>query len=46
MIVDPGTTGGWAQVGSDVVISMTGGGQMVLAGVQLSSLGAGWIYIG
>jgi serralysin len=39
-----GTTYAVAQVGADVVISMGGGGQMVLAGVQLSSLGTGWIF--
>lgn len=32
------------QVGSDVVIDMAGGGRMVLQGVQLSSLGEGWIF--
>ncbi|WP_374470101.1 calcium-binding protein [Phenylobacterium sp.] len=39
-----GTTYTTAQVGADVVINMGGGGQMVLVGVQLSSLGAGWIF--
>lgn len=33
-----------AQVGADTVISMTGGGQMVLIGVQLSALTPGWIF--
>lgn len=32
-----------AQVGADTVISMTGGGEMVLVGVQMSSLTSGWI---
>ncbi|MGA0607280.1 hypothetical protein ACO2Q0_14915 [Phenylobacterium sp. VNQ135] len=40
----PGTEYSFAQVGADVVISMTGGGQMVLQGVQLSSLTPGWIF--
>ena len=33
-----------SQVGGDTVISMAGGGQMVLAGVALSSLGGAWIF--
>jgi serralysin len=33
-----------AQSGSDVVISMGGVGQMVLVGVQLSSLTGDWIF--
>lgn len=33
-----------AQVGADTVINMVGGGQMVLAGVQLSTLPQGWIF--
>ncbi|WP_310538644.1 sialate O-acetylesterase [Phenylobacterium sp.] len=32
------------QSGSDVVIDMTGGGQLVLQAVQISSLGPGWIF--
>jgi len=31
-------------VGADTVIDMTGGGQMVLVGVQMSTLTAGWIF--
>ena len=42
--LDPGTQATVAQVGADVVISMTGGGQMTLVGVQLSTLPAGWIF--
>jgi serralysin len=42
--VDPGTQFTLAQVGADTVISMTGGGQMVLVGVQLSTLPQGWIF--
>lgn len=44
--VDPGTTWLMSQVGSDVVIDMTGGGQMVLVGIQASSLSDGWIFVG
>ena len=32
------------QVGADAVITMVGGGQMVLVGVQLGSLSPGWIF--
>ena len=32
-----------SQVGADLVVSLNGGGQMTLAGVQLSTLGDGWI---
>ena len=42
--LDPGTQYTVAQVGADTVISMTGGGQMVLVGVQLSSLTQGWLF--
>ncbi len=42
--VDPGTVYTLAQVGADTVINMTGGGQMTLVGVALSSLADGWIY--
>jgi Ca2+-binding RTX toxin-like protein len=40
----PGTTYTVAQVGADTVINMTGGGQMTLVGVQMSSLTTGWIF--
>lgn len=40
----PGTQYTLAQVGADTVINMTGGGQMILVGVQLSSLTPGWIF--
>jgi hypothetical protein len=33
-----------SQVGADTVIDMTGGGQMVLVGVQASTLTTGWIF--
>ena len=42
--VDPGTQYTVSQVGADTVIDMTGGGQMVLVGVQMSTLTTGWIF--
>jgi Ca2+-binding RTX toxin-like protein len=39
----PGMTYTFAQVGADVVVDLSGGGQVTLAGVQISSLGTGWI---
>jgi len=42
--LDPGTQYTVAQSGADTVISMTGGGQMILVGVQMSSLPQGWIF--
>jgi Ca2+-binding RTX toxin-like protein len=42
--LDPGTTYSVAQSGADTVISMSGGGQMVLVGVSLASLTPGWIF--
>ncbi|WP_296599535.1 matrixin family metalloprotease [Phenylobacterium sp.] len=42
--LDPGTQYTVAQVGADTVITMAGGGQMVLVGVQLGTLTSGWIY--
>ena len=44
VMLDPGTQYTVAQVGADTVISMTGGGQMTLVGVTLSSLPSGWIF--
>ncbi|WP_309087228.1 type I secretion C-terminal target domain-containing protein [Phenylobacterium sp.] len=41
-----GTTYTVAQAGADTVITMTGGAQMTLVGVQLSSLTDGWITVG
>lgn len=40
----PGTQFTVAQVGADTVISMTGGGQMILVGVQMGTLSDGWIF--
>lgn len=42
--LDPGTVFTVSQSGADTLISMTGGGQMVLVGVQMSGLAAGWIF--
>jgi len=42
--LDPGTQYTVAQVGADTVISMTGGGQMTLVGVSMSTLTPGWIF--
>ena len=44
VMLDPGTAYTVSQVGADTVIAMTGGGQMVLVGVPLSSLPTGWIF--
>jgi hypothetical protein len=45
-MLDPGTTYSVSQVGADTVIDMGGGNQMILVGVQLSTLPAGWIFYG
>jgi Ca2+-binding RTX toxin-like protein len=42
--LDPGTAYTATQVGADTVIDMGAGNQMILEGVQLSSLPAGWIF--
>lgn len=45
--LDPGTTYHLTQVGADTVIDMDGGNQVILVGVQLSSLtGSNWIFVG
>lgn len=46
VLLDPGTKYTVSQVGADTVVNMTGGGQMILVGVQLSSLTSGWIFVG
>ena len=46
VLLDPGTQYSVAQSGSDVVITMVGGGQLVLAGVSMSSLTGNWIVVG
>ena len=42
--VDAGTTYALSQVGGDTLIDMGAGDEMVLVGVQLSSLPQGWIF--
>ena len=42
--LDPGTLYTVSQVGADTVIDLNGGGQMVLVGVQMSTLTTGWIF--
>lgn len=42
--LDAGTVYTVTQVGGDTVINMTGGAQMVLVGVQLSTLSGNWIF--
>jgi Ca2+-binding RTX toxin-like protein len=44
VMLDPGTTYTLAQVGADTVIDMGAGNQMILVGVQLSTLPQGWIF--
>jgi len=44
VFLDPGTTYTLSQVGADTVIDMGGGNQMILVGVQLSTLTPGWIF--
>ena len=43
--LDPGSTYVVAQSGPDAVISITGGAQLVLAGVTVASLGDNWIVV-
>ena len=42
--LDPGTVFTLSQVGADTIVNMTGGGQMTLVGIQLSSLTGNWIF--
>ena len=46
VLLDPGSTYTVAQVGADTVVSITGGGQMILVGVSMSSLTGAWITVG
>jgi serralysin len=46
VMLDAGNAYTVAQVGADAVISLGGGAQMILVGVQLSSVGDGWIIAG
>lgn len=43
VLVSEGATYSFAQVGADVVIAISGGAQMVLAGVSTTALTDGWI---
>lgn len=42
--LDPGQQYTVSQQGSDVVIDLGGGDEMILKGVAMSSLGSGWIF--
>ena len=42
--LDPGTVYTVSQSGADTVINMVGGGQVILVGIQMSSLTTGWIF--
>ena len=44
VMLDPGTVYAVNQVGSDTVIDMGNGDQMILVGVQMSTLTQGWIF--
>ncbi len=46
VMLDPGSAWTVAQVGADTVVSITGGAQLVLAGVTLANLPSGWIFVG
>jgi len=46
VMLDVGTAYTVHQAGADTVIDMNGGGQMVLAGVNMADLTAGWIFFG
>jgi hypothetical protein len=43
-MLDPGTTFTVIQSGADTVIDLGGGNQMILVGVQMSTLTPGWIF--
>lgn len=43
-MLDPGATYTVSQVGADTVIDMGAGNQMILVGVQMSTLTPGWIF--
>jgi Ca2+-binding RTX toxin-like protein len=46
VMLDTGSTYTVAQAGADTVITLGGGAQMILVGVQLSTLGGDWIFAG
>jgi serralysin len=43
--LDPGSVYTVAQSGGDVVVAMTGGAQVILVGVSLSSLTGDWLFV-
>ncbi|MCI3134482.1 calcium-binding protein, partial [Phenylobacterium aquaticum] len=45
VLLDPGTHYSLSQVGADTVVDMGNGDQMILVGVTLSTLPAGWIAV-
>ena len=45
-MLDPGTTYTASQVGGDTVVDMGNGDQVILVGVQMSTLPTGWIFLG
>lgn len=44
--LDPGSIYTVSQVGSDTVVSVTGGAQLILVGVSQASLTGDWIFVG
>ena len=44
VMLDPGTTFTVSQVGADTIIDMGAGNQMILVGVQMSTLTGSWIF--
>lgn len=46
LLLDPGTQYEAAQVGADTVVTMVGGGRVVLYGVSLAFLEPGWVVVG
>ena len=46
VLLDLGTSYTVSQVGSDTVIDMVGGGQMILVGVSMASLTGAWLVLG
>ena len=46
VMLDPGTTYTASQVGGDTVVDMGNGDQVILVGVQMSTLPTGWIFLG
>ena len=43
--VAPGSQYSVSQIGADIVVALAGGGQVTLVGVQLSTVGDGWIAV-